>query len=196
MKRIFIGGSRKLGKLNHQVMVKLDSIMAHNYTVLIGDANGADKAIQTYLHRKNYDNVIVYCIENDCRNNVGNWHINLIKPPHRKRDLSFYQAKDLAMEKDSDYGFMIWDGFSKGTLHNLLNLLRNEKHTVLYFSRDKNFHTLRKVSDLRVMLTSCSFSDTERLLPMLDSITTVDNASQPLVMETSGKYEAIQPPLF
>lgn len=196
MKKIFIGGSRKLGKLNSKVLARLDSIMAHNYTVLIGDANGADKAIQTYLHRKNYDNVLVYCVENDCRNNVGNWHINLVKPPHKKKDIFFYQAKDLAMEKDSDFGFMIWDGLSKGTFHNLLNLLRDEKHTIIYFSRDNNFHALRKISDLKVMLTSCSFSDTEQLLLTLNSIVAEDTASQTLVSETPGKYETIQPPLF
>jgi hypothetical protein len=32
-------------------------------------------------------------------------------------------AKDLHMAREADYGFMIWDGQSSGTLSNILELL-------------------------------------------------------------------------
>ena len=39
----------------------------------------------------------------------------------------YYRAKDLAMVEDADCGFMIWNGESKGTLNNILNLLYMDK---------------------------------------------------------------------
>ena len=33
-----------------------------------------------------------------------------------QKDFHFHAAKDLAMAETADYGFMLWDGLSKGTL--------------------------------------------------------------------------------
>jgi len=38
------------------------------------------------------------------------------------------------MVKDTDYGFMIWDTKSKGTLNNIVNLLREKKTVIVYVS--------------------------------------------------------------
>lgn len=43
------------------------------FTIVIGDANGADRAVQRYLAEMSYRNVIVHCMAENCRNNVANW---------------------------------------------------------------------------------------------------------------------------
>jgi len=74
MHSVFVAGSRALSKLNAQVKERLDNILRKEFTVLVGDANGADKAVQRYLAERAYRHVVVYCME-VCRNNVGNWSI-------------------------------------------------------------------------------------------------------------------------
>ncbi|MGZ5441159.1 MAG: hypothetical protein ACXW5U_05340 [Thermoanaerobaculia bacterium] len=39
-----------------------------------------------------------------------------IKPPHRTLDFEYFTAKDAAMAEQADYGLMLWDGESVGTL--------------------------------------------------------------------------------
>jgi predicted Rossmann fold nucleotide-binding protein DprA/Smf involved in DNA uptake len=58
--KIFIAGPRSVSKLNLKVATKLDNIINNDFTVLVGDANGVDKAIQKYCNEKEYGNVIVY----------------------------------------------------------------------------------------------------------------------------------------
>jgi len=43
------------------------------FQILVGDANGADTATQRYLAASSYPNVLVHCMKDHCRNNVGNW---------------------------------------------------------------------------------------------------------------------------
>ena len=39
----------------------------------------------------------------------------------------FYTLKDMKMADDADYGLMIWDGKSKGTLKNIEEMKKNNK---------------------------------------------------------------------
>lgn len=73
MTNVFIGGSRAISNLNDVIREQLDNLMSKRCMVLIGDANGADKAVQKHFAEKRYQNVIVFCMEH-CRNNVGGWH--------------------------------------------------------------------------------------------------------------------------
>jgi hypothetical protein len=52
MVSVFVAGSRALSRLNPQLRERLDNIIRQNLTVLIGDANGADKAVQGYLAKR------------------------------------------------------------------------------------------------------------------------------------------------
>jgi hypothetical protein len=47
----------------------------------VGDANGADKAVQRYLADKACPNVLVHCIQDHCRDNVGNWLTRQVVAP-------------------------------------------------------------------------------------------------------------------
>jgi len=149
---IFVAGSRAVSRLNPQVRERLDNIVKQNFTVLVGDANGEDKAVQQYLAQCGYREVVVYCTE-DCRNNVGRWPTRAQRAePGSRRDRHYYGIKDLAMAQDATCGFMSWDGESKGTLTNVVNLLNVHKNVLLYLGPKKLFFTLRRFEDFHEAL--------------------------------------------
>ena len=159
---VFIGGSRKLSHLNKDVRARLDNIMAKGLRVLVGDANGADKAAQAYLLEQKYQNVVVYCTETTCRNNLGRWEVKSVPfAGDRKGGFAFYTAKDDAMAQDADYGLMLWDGKSKGTLRNILNLAEHGKRTVVYFSPKRRYLTVSSLDDIKSLLALCDAASVE-----------------------------------
>jgi hypothetical protein len=133
MMTVFIGGSRSITELSPVVIEHLERLIAKQAQVLIGDAPGADLIVQTYLARQGYRDVIVFCSGGRCRNNVGSWQERHILAPGKK-GRAFYTVKDEQMAQEADYGFMLWDGMSIGTLNNLSNLLASGKKTLLYLA--------------------------------------------------------------
>ena len=154
MTTVFIGGSRHASRLNTQVQKRLDNIIENEFPILIGDANGADKAIQAYLHGKDYRNVEVFCSGETCRNNVGDWRTRNIPVDTRKRDAQFYSAKDRVMAQEATVGLMVWDGKSIGTLLNLFRLLNLKKKAVIYSAPEKRFQEFRNWSEWEHFLES------------------------------------------
>jgi hypothetical protein len=159
MTNIFIGGSRKITQLAQPVTQRLDNIINNNFTVLVGDASGVDLLVQKYLFAQSYNNVIVFCTGNRCRNNVGQWETRNVAADKRSKGFSFYVVKDLQMAKEATYGFMIWDAKSKGTFNNVLNLLRLEKKILVYFAPTHSFQTVRTADDLHNLLAMCEHQD-------------------------------------
>jgi hypothetical protein len=153
---VFIGGSIGISKLNAAIRARLDDFMKRGNAILIGDANGADKAVQTYLANREYRNVTVFCME-ECRNNIGAWPTRSIEPPGKKKnkDSSYYAAKDFVMFQEAQCGVMLWDARSKGTLKNMLNLVGAGKRTLVYFVPTKDFHVLATEQDLQTLLARC-----------------------------------------
>ena len=152
---VFIGGSRAVSKLNAPLRAKIDEVvLGLGHTVLIGDANGADKAVQQYLAQRQYPNVIVYCMGSP-RNNVASWPTRVIEPPSGERGFAYYAAKDSVMAQDAKCGVMLWDGKSKGTLNNILNLIGAGKRALVYFSPSKAFYALGNENDLQTLLSRC-----------------------------------------
>jgi hypothetical protein len=171
MHSVFVAGSRALSKLNEQVRERLDNIVKQNFTVLVGDANGADKAVQRYLAERGYQNVVVYCME-VCRNNVGNWPTRAHTGESSARhDRQYYGIKDLAMAKAATWGFMIWDGTSKGTLTNVINLVSAEKKVLLYSDPKKHFFTLHTSGDIHRALSASGIKDAAGFLASLKTKT-------------------------
>jgi len=156
MTKVFIGGSRNIGRLSVVVRSRLDRIVAQGFPILVGDANGADKAVQQYLHSKGYANVMIYCSGNDCRNNMGSWPLRLVTVDRRTRDRRYYSAKDMVMAEDATVGLMIWDGKSAGTLMNVLRLLRQGKTVVVYDGHDLGFREMKSLDDWQAVLAACS----------------------------------------
>jgi hypothetical protein len=151
---VFIGGSRAVSKLNPLIRQRLDNLIEKNCTILIGDAAGADKAVQTHFAERKYSNVVVFCME-ECRNNVGAWPTRNIEPPNSRKDFTYYSAKDLVMSQEAEYGLMLWDAKSKGTLQNMLNLVGAGKWTLVYFAPTKDFHVLASEQDFQTLLARC-----------------------------------------
>ncbi|MFZ2146424.1 MAG: hypothetical protein WAV28_04315 [Sedimentisphaerales bacterium] len=155
MIKVFFGGSRKIGRLSQPVKERTDNIITNEHLLLLGDANGADKAMQTYLAEKNYRNVLVFCMGDVCRNNIGKWKTRNVHSSRSKKDFNYYSTKDVLMVSESDYGFMLWDGKSKGTLNNILNLCELNKKVLVYFSPSKSFYTVEDEQDVLKLLEHC-----------------------------------------
>ena len=51
------------------------------------------------------------------------------------------------MSQEADYGFMVWDGESAGTVNNVLSLLERGKKVVVYVSPQRTFLTLKSAAD-------------------------------------------------
>ena len=147
MTTVFIGGSRTISRLAPQVVQRLDRIVEKNLPVVVGDANGADKAVQRYLHSKRYENVEVFCAGEVCRNNIGNWKLRRVSSNAKGRNFDFYAAKDRLMSQQATVGLMIWDGKSVGTLLNVKRLLGEQKKVVVYDACEGRFWELKAHSE-------------------------------------------------
>ncbi len=154
MTKVFIGGSRGVTRLNAEVRQRLDRIIDKGLYVLIGDANGADKAVQRYLSSRQYDKVEVFCVDGICRNNVGGWKTRVVPAPRTGKRFEYYAAKDVEMTSEGSVGLMLWDGESRGTLANIFRLVKQRKKVVVYILPQKRFVTLRSTSDLEEFLSS------------------------------------------
>lgn len=69
-------------------------------------------------------------MKDHCRNNVGNWPTREVMAPRDARGFDCYSVKDRAMAEAAEYGLMLWDGKSKGTINNVVNLSRHHKPAI------------------------------------------------------------------
>lgn len=178
---VFIGGSRAVSKLNAVIRERFDDFMKRGCTILVGDANGADKAVQMYFASKHYMNVTVFCME-ECRNNVGAWPTRNVEPPSGSKGFSYYAAKDFVMAEEAQCGVMLWDAKSKGTLQNMLNLIAAGKRTLVYFTPTKSFHVLANREELQALLGRCEKRDIDSAARALGLKTPLDQVALPLVL--------------
>ncbi len=155
MMKVFVGGSRQLSKLNNVIRQGLEDVLKSAPLILVGDANGSDKALQQYLSERDYKEVHVFCSGSHCRNNLGGWEIRRIQSPKNAKGFAFYAAKDEQMAVEADWGFMLWDGKSKGTLNKILNLLESGKKVSVYFSPKRIMINLLRIRDLVHLLRCC-----------------------------------------
>lgn len=156
MNTVFIGGSRHISLLPEQVKHWLDGVIEKSYSILVGDANGVDKAVQKYLANEQYDDVTVYCSGESCRNNVGQWTTRYINASGNKKKFQFYAAKDREMAREAEFGFMVWDGKSPGTILNVLRLVRASKKAVLFNMQEKQTLTFNSETDWDAFLLQCT----------------------------------------
>lgn len=117
--KIFISGSISIRTLPELAKEKIENIIRSGYTVLVGDAKGADMLIQKYLLEKSYPCVLVYYAGGHCRCNLGHWPSLQVMPHNMEHGRKLYTLKDALMAEHSDYALMVWDGISKGTLNNI-----------------------------------------------------------------------------
>jgi hypothetical protein len=158
MEAVFLGGSRRIARLNESIKSKLDQLIDRGLWMFVGDANGADRALQQHLADRGCERVVVYAVTGMLRNNVGHWKIRSVDPPRGARGFDLYSVKDTQMAKDASYGLMLWDGKSRGTLENVRSLLAHGKSVVVYLASGRRFVSLRSTEDLH-KLGIASLSD-------------------------------------
>ncbi len=166
MEAVFLGGSRRIARLNERVRSKLDELLDRGLWMFIGDANGADRALQQYLWDRGYKRVVVYAVTGMLRNNVGHWKVRSVDAPKGARGFDLYSAKDMQMAKDASYGFMLWDGKSRGTLANVRRLLVHGKPVAVHFGPARRLVSLKSPDDLyKLGIVSTEDSSGQRGLP-------------------------------
>lgn len=158
MTTVFVGGSRNAPRLSADVLKRLDTIVEKGFPVVIGDANGADKAVQQYLHIKRYSKVEVFCAGGICRNNIGAWPIRSVAASTQEKNFQFYSAKDRIMAQEATIGLMMWDGSSVGTLLNVFRLLSLRKTAVVYVVPSGRFMELKSDSEWEDFLRSLNIA--------------------------------------
>ncbi len=181
MINVFISGSRSINKLNKDIKCRLDNIVEQQYQVLVGDANGADKAVQDYLAAQGYSKVMVYCSGNNCRNNTGLWEIVNVEVDVSLKGRDYYTQKDKAMADKANYGFVLWDGKSSGSINNVLELLKRGKKSLLYYFPDSKYYTICTVQDFQELLSYCdqnSFKTISKKVKLKTSIKEIETTSQ------------------
>ena len=102
MTTVFIAGSIKIKHLDRKFKERIDKIIASGFDVVVGDADGADTAIQTYLFEQGSSHTTVYCSGPRPRNNVGRWPIHSVTSDLAPGSRAYFTAKDLAMAEAAD----------------------------------------------------------------------------------------------
>ena len=164
---VFVAGSRQISRLPAEVQARLDTMIEKGFQILVGDANGADKAVQRYFADKAYPNVLVHCMKDHCRNNIGNWPTRQVVAPRGAKGFDYYSLKDRAMAEAAEYGLMLWDGKSKGTINNVLSLYRDRKPVVVYVEPSEQSRTIKSSDDLRELLALGNSDSVERIVSEL-----------------------------
>ena len=173
MHKVFISGSMKIKNLDTNVLNRINNIIDSNYQILVGDANGVDSSIQEYLSKKHSKSVVVYCSGNMPRNNIGHWLIENIYTESSPGTRAYFTAKDIKMAEDCDYGFMVWDTRSMGTLSNALELLKRKKIALVYINKTKEFLKVKEARDLEKLISYMSesaFSKANEKLKLKDKV--------------------------
>lgn len=150
--KIFIAGARSIKHLDELVEKKMFSIYQKGFDVLVGDCYGVDTSVQQFYANLGYGKVSVYASNGKARNNVGNWNIKSVSVPNSVRGFNFYKQKDIAMANEADYGLMIWDGESRGTFNNIVNLISQNKTVAVYLSRQHKLVVVKTQDDILSLL--------------------------------------------
>lgn len=152
MTKVFVSGSMKIKNLDDKVIDRLNNIIASKYSVIVGDADGVDSSIQEYLKQRGVSTVTVYCSGEKPRNNLGRWNTKSAVTTSQPGTRAYFTAKDKKMAADCDYGFMVWDARSTGTLSNAIELVERKKIALVYVNKAKQFLKVKDVQDLEKLL--------------------------------------------
>ena len=87
--------------------------------------------------------------------------------PRGARGFDYYSLKDRAMAEAAEYGLMLWDGKSKGTVNNVVNLSRDHKPVVVYVAPTKQFRTIKTFDDIKGLLAQGDSDSVERIVSEL-----------------------------
>lgn len=161
MTTVFVAGSIAIKTLDALFKGRLANIVDSHFHIVVGDADGADSSIQQALLDLNAGRVTVYCAGAKPRNNRGAWPVQSITSDAMPGTREFFTAKDVKMAAAADFGLMVWDSKSTGTLSNVLELLRLGRKSVVFINKSKTFINVCAAKDLDGLIDS--MSDTARV---------------------------------
>lgn len=154
--KVFIAGSMNIKHLDPKVKERIDNIVSQDFEVVVGDADGADTSIQWHLVNLGKAKATVFCSGQHPRNNVGDWPVQSVETTYAQGSRAFFTAKDLRMAEIADFGLMIWDAKSTGTLSNVIELLVRKKKSVVFVNKTKAFKNVGSVEQLEELLSFMS----------------------------------------
>ena len=158
--KVFIGGSRSITKLDEDVIRALYNELNSDATILVGDADGVDTAVQRFCKNNNYNNIVVFASNGKARNNVGNFKIQNVAVDKSIHSKAFFSQKDIAMVDQANHGVVVWDGKSKGSLSQLHRMVRQNKPCRVYLVDDKRWveieseNSIKGITSLRNTLSA------------------------------------------
>ncbi|MES2339785.1 MAG: hypothetical protein V4537_16955 [Pseudomonadota bacterium] len=161
METVFVAGSIAIGTLAPEVVQRIETMVEREMAVVVGDADGADSAIQACLLEAGATRVTVYCSGRSPRNNIGGWPVEQVFTSAAPGTRAFFTAKDVEMAQVADYGLMIWDSRSTGTLSNIIELVARRRTSVVFVNKHKAFMTVGDVAALDRLVAV--MSDSARL---------------------------------
>jgi hypothetical protein len=153
---VVLGGSRHIARVPDLVKVRLERIVKQDFRVVVGDAPGADKALQKYFADCAYRLVEVFFSGDAPRNNLGAWTCHHIGTSARPGTFEFHAAKDRAMAEEATVGLMLWDGESAGTMLNVWRLSRQGKATLVFIEAEQRFVEVRTQPEWSRLLAGAS----------------------------------------
>lgn len=181
MSKVFISGSMRIKNIAPEVLDRIDNIINSGLEIIVGDADGVDSSIQNHILSRFYRKVTVYSTGVSPRNNLGEWEIQKVSSDAKEGTRKYFTAKDVKMAQDCDYGLMIWDSKSTGTLSNVLELLQRNKNSLVYVNKIKEFKKVSDTQDLKVLISFMSpvaVEKAEKKLSLSKKIEIISNKQQ------------------
>jgi len=177
---VFVSGSRHISQINDIIRERLQTIIHKNFSVIVGDAAGADRTLQSYFAERSYPHVTIYCSGEHCRNNVGNWPIHHVDVSSKLKGRAFYTEKDKTMAAKANYGLVLWDGKSSGSLRNILELIQQEKPVRVYFWPQQRFYCIKSKADAKGLIDQCNSQDIKTWFSKPDIFQLIEESYSPL----------------
>lgn len=155
--KLFVAGSIRLDFLPTEVASLVSSHKTQGSSFIVGDAPGADRAFQSILAEDHYQNVTVFYSSPSARNNLGQWETYHVPSGLKSPGHASHAIKDRKMSLLADFGLMVWDSTSTGTLANALDLVEQGKTCTLAIEgRFKSIKVVEREED---------FAELEGLVP-------------------------------
>lgn len=156
MQTVFIAGSIKIKRLHPLFIERIANIVREKMPVIVGDANGADTSIQAELVAQSASDVTVFCTGDKPRNNLGDWQVQRVQSTALPGTRAYFTAKDIEMAVRAEFGLMLWDAASTGTLSNVFELLSQGKKSVVFVNRESKFLNVKQGDDILDLISFMS----------------------------------------
>lgn len=163
MTTVFVAGSITIKKLDPLVVERLKKIVDQQFDVVVGDATGVDSSVQQELLLMGCNSATVFSSSLKPRNNLGSWPVNVVNTDHAPGTRAFFTAKDIKMAETADYGLMVWDAKSPGTLSNVIELLSRKKNSVVFINKTKEFIVIKNPMDIDKLISCMAASAREKV---------------------------------